>query len=92
MGNAVAGTLFILSYILRSRRRQLGRRPGFLSRLLCLAGGGLSVYTGWLGGKLVEEYGEAVKPVMKRLEEEERAAREAHRPERAELVDIATPT
>lgn len=64
LGNAVAGTLFMTSYVLRSRDRAAGYRTGLFPRLLSLAGGALSMYTAWLGGKLVQEYGEAVKPVM----------------------------
>ncbi|QEH32164.1 hypothetical protein OJF2_06330 [Aquisphaera giovannonii] len=64
IGNAVVGSLFVTSYVMRARCRAAGHRAGLLPRLLALAGGALSVYTGYLGGKLVEEYGEAVKPVM----------------------------
>lgn len=70
LGNAAVGTLFAASYILRTRDRHDGRRPGIASRLLGLAGGALAVYTGWLGGKLIEEYGESVQPVMERWSEE----------------------
>jgi uncharacterized membrane protein len=71
LGNAVVGTLFTASYILRRSAYQASRRPSFLSRLLGLAGGSLGLYTAWLGGVLVEEMGEGVKPVMERLEKEE---------------------
>jgi len=64
LGNAVVATLFTASYIMRSRDVEAGRRTGWLARTLALAGGGLSLYTAWLGGVLVEEMGEAVKPVM----------------------------
>jgi uncharacterized membrane protein len=64
LGNAVVGTLFTTSYLLRARDHSAGRRTSLLSRALALAGGGLTLYTAWLGGVLVEEYGEAVKPVM----------------------------
>jgi len=70
LGNALVGSLFTASYILRSRDEQAGRPTGALSRLFGLAGGGLVLYTAWLGGVLVEEYGESVKPVMDRLEDE----------------------
>lgn len=66
IGNAVVGSLFATSYILRERDHQLGRRASLSSRLLAFAGGGLALYTAWLGGVLVKEYGEAVKPVMDR--------------------------
>lgn len=69
LGNAVAGTLFTASYILRARRPD--RPPSAFARLLALAGGGLSWYTAWLGGVLVEEHGEAVKPVMELRKKEE---------------------
>jgi uncharacterized membrane protein len=71
IGNAAVGALFATSYILRASRAKAGRRPGFIARLLGLGGGSLMVYTAWLGGKLVFEHGEAVKPVMERLEAEE---------------------
>jgi uncharacterized membrane protein len=70
LGNAVVATLFTTSYILRDRDRRAGRRPRLAARLLGLAGGGLGLYTAWLGGKLVEEYGEAVKPVMEHEQDE----------------------
>lgn len=71
LGNALAGTLFATSFVLRVRDRQQGRPASLLSRALALAGGGLALYTGWLGGKLVQEYGEAVKPVMDQMSEED---------------------
>jgi hypothetical protein len=40
-----------------------------MARLLALSGGALALYTAWLGGKLVEEYGEAVKPVMEQKDD-----------------------
>jgi len=70
LSNAVVGSLFTASYILRVRERDEGRRPGLATRLLALAGGGLALYTAWLGGVLVEEYGESVKPVMEHAEAE----------------------
>lgn len=81
IGNAVAGTLFAASFFLRSRACQEGRRPGVVARLLGLAGGGLVLYTGWLGGKLVEELGEAVKPVMEQQHLEEEGRQETEEPE-----------
>ncbi|MFO0889048.1 MAG: DUF2231 domain-containing protein [Isosphaeraceae bacterium] len=66
LGNAVVGTLFTASYIMRLQSRSSGERASVFPRLLALAGGGLSLYTAWLGGKLVEELGEAVKPAMER--------------------------
>jgi len=64
LGNAVVGSLFLTSFILRTRDRAAGyRTAGLVPRLLALGGGALAVYTAWLGGKLVQEYGEAVKPM-----------------------------
>jgi len=74
IGNAVVGTLFATSFILRLERERRGQSPPVSARLLTLAGGGLMLYTGWLGGKLVEELGEGVKPVMRQREGQE------HRP------------
>jgi uncharacterized membrane protein len=71
LGNAVVGTLFTASYILRQRDRACGRPTGWLARLLGWTGGSLALYTAWLGGELVARYGEAVKPVMERLEKSE---------------------
>jgi uncharacterized membrane protein len=69
LGNALVGTLYATSYILRVRAHEEGRRPSLLARTLGIAGGALSLYTAWLGGVLVEEYGEAVKPVMKEMDD-----------------------
>jgi uncharacterized membrane protein len=71
LGNAVVGSLFAASYALRVRDHAAGRRTGPMARLFALTGGALMLYTAWLGGKLVEEYGEAVKPVMDRQAAEE---------------------
>ncbi len=71
LGNAVVASLFATSYILRVRDHDAGHRAGPLARLLALTGGALGLYTAWLGGKLVEEYGEVVKPVMEQQEDEE---------------------
>jgi len=64
LGNAVVGTLYATSYVLRVRSHADGRPTSLMARALALTGGALSLYTAWLGGVLVEEYGEAVKPVM----------------------------
>ncbi|MCA1684879.1 MAG: DUF2231 domain-containing protein, partial [Planctomycetia bacterium] len=64
LGNAVVMSLFTASYLIRQRDHSAGRPAGLLSRALALSGGSLALYTAWLGGVLVEEYGEAVKPVM----------------------------
>jgi uncharacterized membrane protein len=83
LGNSIVGTLFVTSYILRQRDHLAGRRPSLGARLLALAGGGLSLYTAWLGGVLVEEHGEGVKPVMHRLWAEERAEQRRQQEEEA---------
>lgn len=70
LGNAVVVSLFTASYLLRAGDHARGRRPGFLTRALALTGGGLALYTAWLGGVLVEEYGESVQPVMEHADEE----------------------
>ncbi len=70
LGNAVVCSLFVTSYVLRTRDHAAGRRTDATARLLALAGGALSLYTAWLGGKLVEEYGEAVKPIIARQKAE----------------------
>ena len=67
LGNAVVTTLFTASYLLRQRDHLKNQRTGVLPRLLALTGGGLSLYTAWLGGVLVEEHGEGVKPVMEHM-------------------------
>jgi len=90
LGNAVVGTLFTSSFILRTHEHDVDRRPSLLSRALGLAGGGLALYTAWLGGVLVEEHGEAVKPVMEHQEREEEEAQEDRRGRsRARLADRA---
>jgi len=71
LGNSVVASLFVASYVLRMRDHEQGRRTGVGARMLALAGGGLSLWTAWLGGKLVEEMGEGVNPVMDRLSRHE---------------------
>jgi uncharacterized membrane protein len=71
IGNAIATSLFTASYLLRRKDSD----PGPLARLFGLAGGGLAIYTAWLGGVLVEEHGEAVKPVMKQQKKQEQESR-----------------
>ncbi len=66
LGNMVAATLMTGSFVLRSLDHERGERPGIAARLLGLSAGGLTLYTAWLGGKLVEEMGEGVNPMMKR--------------------------
>ncbi len=64
LGNALATSLMAASLIMRLKDHSQGRSACLGSRLLALGGGGISVYCAWLGGKLVQEMGEAVKPVM----------------------------
>jgi uncharacterized membrane protein len=71
IGNAIATSLFTASYLLRRKDAD----PGPLARLFGLAGGGLALYTAWLGGVLVEEHGEAVKPVMEQQKKQEQGSR-----------------
>ena len=66
LGNALATSLVAASFALRVKAHAEGQRTSVPARLLALAGGGISMYTAWLGGKLVEEMGEGVKPVMER--------------------------
>jgi uncharacterized membrane protein len=68
LGNALVGSLYVASYVLRVRAHENRRPPGLMARALGIAGGALSLYTAWLGGVLVEEYGEAVQPVMDRMD------------------------
>ncbi|HZL33822.1 MAG TPA: DUF2231 domain-containing protein [Tepidisphaeraceae bacterium] len=79
IGNAVVSTLFVASYVLRVRSNQAGRRPGVVARALACAGGCLMLYTSWLGGKLVEEQGEAVKPIIKEQNEQAKKDEQAKR-------------
>jgi len=61
LGNAVVSTLFVTSYIIRTKDHGAGRPTRLSARLLTLAGGALSMYTAWLGGVLVSNYGESVE-------------------------------
>jgi len=70
LGNAVVGTLFATSYVLRVRDHKANETTSLLARALAIAGGGLALYTAWLGGVLVEEHGEAVKTVMEQMEDD----------------------
>ena len=71
LGNALAASLMTASFIMRLRDHGAGRQAGVGSRLLALGAGGISLYTAWLGGKLVSEMGEGVKPVMEAMEEDD---------------------
>ncbi len=61
LGNVVATGLMAASFILRVRDHANDREAGAASRALALGAGTLSLYTAWLGGKLVQELGEGVK-------------------------------
>ena len=61
LGNAVATTMMVGSYILRVRDHANDREAGVSARALALGAGTLTLYTAWLGGKLVQELGEGVK-------------------------------
>jgi uncharacterized membrane protein len=56
-GNIVVMILFIVSWLLR---RDAPTSPKMSAIVLCFAGAGLSVLTGWLGGELVERLGVGV--------------------------------
>lgn len=73
--NAVASSLIAAGYIMRVRDHSAGRLTSFGARLLGLSGSGISLCSAWLGGKLVEEMGEGVKPVMDRMSAEEHHGR-----------------
>ncbi len=61
LGNAVATSMMAASYILRVRDHADNREASITSRALALGAGTLTLYTAWLGGKLVQELGEGVK-------------------------------
>ena len=61
IGNAVATTMMAASFILRVRDHAHDREASVASRALALGAGTLTLYTAWLGGKLISEYGESVK-------------------------------
>ena len=74
LGNSVVGSLFVASYAMRVRAHEAGERPGPLARLLALAAGGLTVYTAYLGGELVANYGEGVEPMYGKVPAEREPA------------------
>lgn len=57
LGNVVVLLLFTVSWLLR---RESVVDPGMLPVVLSLAGGGLSMLTGWLGGEMVDRLGVGV--------------------------------
>ena len=89
LGNSVVASLFVTSYVMRTRTYAKGEPTSLAARLLAIAGGGLSIYTAWLGGKLVAEMGESVKPVMDRLAQEEK--NDGHETHGRERLESASP-
>jgi uncharacterized membrane protein len=77
LANALASSLMAASFIMRVKDRAKGRPASVGARLLALTGGGISVYSAWLGGKLVQEMGEAVKPVMEQRKHEDEEENDA---------------
>lgn len=57
LGNGLVVLLFLASWLMRDGPIA---RPGTIAILLSLAGGGLSMITGWLGGELVGRLGVGV--------------------------------
>ena len=61
LGNVVATGMMAASFVLRVRDHANDREAGAASRALALGAGGLTLYTAWLGGKLLQELGIGVK-------------------------------
>ncbi|MCA1622804.1 MAG: DUF2231 domain-containing protein [Acidobacteria bacterium] len=59
LGNVLVLILFIGSWWLR---RDAPDRPEMLEHILSFTGAGLALFTGWLGGELVERLGVSVDP------------------------------
>lgn len=59
LGNVLVLLLFIGSWWLR---RDAPERPELFDHILSFAGAGLALFTGWLGGELVERLGVGVDP------------------------------
>ncbi|MGH7961656.1 MAG: DUF2231 domain-containing protein [Candidatus Binatia bacterium] len=57
LGNVVVLLLFIGSWLLRW---DMPTTPGTLDHVLSFAGAGLALFTGWLGGELIERLGVGV--------------------------------
>jgi uncharacterized membrane protein len=58
LGNVLVLLLFIGSWWLRRRAPE---RPDLMAHILAFAGAGLALFTGWLGGELVERLGVSVE-------------------------------
>ncbi len=91
LGNGLAASLMVASFVMRVKDHQAGRKACVPARLLALAGGGISLYTAWLGGKLVQEMGEGVKPVMDQSQSQEQEQDEEDHPQGRERLDPASP-
>jgi uncharacterized membrane protein len=59
LGNVLVLLLFIGSWWLR---RDAPERPELFEHILSFAGAGVALFTGWLGGELVERLGVSVDP------------------------------
>jgi uncharacterized membrane protein len=59
LGNVLVLLLFIASWWLR---RDAPERPELFDHIISFAGAGLALFTGWLGGELVERLGISVDP------------------------------
>ena len=59
IGNVVVVLLFAVSWLMRA---DVPAAPGAVALALSFAGGGLALFTGWLGGELVHRLGIAVDP------------------------------
>ena len=57
VGNVVVVLLFAISWLMRG---DAPAAPGGLALTLSFAGGGLALFTGWLGGELVDRLGVGV--------------------------------
>jgi len=68
--NAAATAIFGVSASLRTGQHGRGKSTGILPKLLSLAGVGVIIYTGWLGGKLAYSYGVGVQ--KEHIEEEDK--------------------
>lgn len=58
LGNVLVLLIFIVSWWLR---RDAPERPELFASILAIAGAGLALVTGWLGGELVERLGVSVE-------------------------------
>jgi hypothetical protein len=80
MGMVTAASLLTTSFILRERSHQAGHGPGWTARALALGGWGIMLAAAQLGGVLVEEHGEGVKPVIQQQAKEEQERKDALEP------------